>query len=276
MILIMILAVFLMPAVKAEIAVESFILDQETVFPGNEVSVDITVKNAGDETIEDIIVTLDLSQVPFAPIESSNEKVIGELEDHERREVHFKVRSLPDAEPSVYKIPVVITYNGTTKTSLISIEVSADATLDVILDHSEVVKVNDQGKVSIKFINNGLTEVKFLKITLLESPFYKIISPDIAYIGSVDVDDFQTEEFTIIPSAENPVLVLQLEYRDSHNQEFSKTRLMKLNVYSEEEAKELGLVKPQSIFSSVGIAVIAGIVGYIVYRRIKKRRKNAI
>ena len=272
----MILAVFLMPAVKAEIAVESFILDQETVFPGNEVSVDITVKNAGDETIEDIIVTLDLSQVPFAPIESSNEKVIGELEDHERREVHFKVRSLPDAEPSVYKIPVVITYNGTTKTSLISIEVSADATLDVILDHSEVVKVNDQGKVSIKFINNGLTEVKFLKITLLESPFYKIISPDIAYIGSVDVDDFQTEEFTIIPSAENPVLVLQLEYRDSHNQEFSKTRLMKLNVYSEEEAKELGLVKPQSIFSSVGIAVIAGIVGYIVYRRIKKRRKNAI
>ena len=274
--LIMILSVFLMPAAMAEVAVESFTLDTETVFPGNEVSIDMTVKNVGDEVIEDIVVSLDLSQVPFAPIESSNEKIICEMDDHDRKNLHFKFRALPDAEPSVYKIPVVITYNGTAKSSLISIEVSADAALDVVLDSSEIVKVNDQGKVSLKFINNGLTEVKFLKVTLLESPFYKIASPDIVYIGSVDVDDFQTEEFTIVPSVEDPILALQLDYRDSHNQEFSRTWLMRLNVYSEEEAKELGLVKPQNIFSLVGMAVIAGIAGYLIYRRIKKRRKNAI
>lgn len=272
----MILAVFIMPAVRAEVAVESFNLYPETVLPGNEISIDLSVKNAGENSIENIIVALDLSQVPFAPIESSNEKAIGKLEDRGHKDLHFKARALPDAEPSIYKIPVLITYNGATKISLISIEVGADTALDVVLDRSEIITVNDQGKVSLKFINNGLAEIKFLKITLLESPFYKIVSPDIVYIGSVDVEDFQTEEFMIIPSVEDPILALQLDYRDSHNREFSRTKLMKLNVYSEEEAKELGLVKPQSIFSFAGMAALAGIAGYMVYRRIKKRRKNAI
>ncbi len=272
----MILAVIIMPAVNADIAVESFSLDPETVLPGDEVSIDISVKNAGDDTIKNVVVALDLSDVPFAPVDSSNEKVINELEDRKHKDLHFRIRSLPGAEPSVYKIPVLMTYNGTTKTSMISVEVSADAALDVILDSSEIVKVGDQGKVSLKFINNGLTDIKFLKVTLLESPFYKILSPDTAYIGSIDVEDFQTEEFTIMPSVEDPILALQMEYRDSHNQEFSKSKLMKLNVYSEEEAKQLGLIKSGSIFSPLVLAVIAGIVGYIIYRRIKKRRKNAI
>src|SRR3989344_2938605 len=268
--ILLLLALLIIPLVNAQVAIQSFTSFPSNVLPGEEVQLKIALENVGKDDIENILVSLDLSQVPFAPLGSSTEKVIDKIKDDNEETIYFNLIALPNAEPQIYKIPIKISYNETSKTSLISLEVRANANLDVILEESEVVKVNDQGKITLKFVNNGLTQIKFLKVSLKDSPAYEILSPKTIYIGEVDIDDFETEEFIIIPKLKNPQLTLELEYRDSNNKELKDSRILNLNVYTIEEAKQLGLVK--SNFNSIWIILIIIIViAIIIYR---KRKKN--
>jgi len=272
---ILLFAMMMLPMVNAQVAVSSFTLHPQTVLPGGETSIDLSIENVGDEDIENVVVTLDLTNVPFVPAGSSNEKIIEEINDGGQERVTFRVRSLSTAAPSTYKIPVVISHGEASKTSLISIEVTADAHLDLLLEKSELVKVNDQGKVTLKFVNDGLAQVKNLKVTLKESPLYQITSPGTLYIGEVDVGDFETEEFSLIPLLEDPILTVELEYRDAANNQFTESRLIKIPVYTEEEAKQLGLVKSNSSMTLLIAAVIL-LVGAILFYRRRKKKKNAL
>jgi hypothetical protein len=268
----LILALLFIPLVSAQIAIKSFDTNLDKVLPGNQIQLALNLENVGDDDIKNVLVKLDLSQVPFAPLKSSSEQVIDEINENDETTIYFNLIALPNAESQIYKIPVKISYDDVEKDSLISIEISAKARLDLLLEESEVVKINDQGKVTVKFVNNGLTQIRFLKVTLQQSPAYEILSSNEIYIGEVDVDDFETEEFTIIPRIKNPQLAFNLEYRDANNNNFMETKFIQLNVYTLEEAKQLGLVK--SNFTGLWIIIIIVIVlGIFIYRRIK-RKKN--
>lgn len=268
----LLLALFLISLVNAQIAIKSFDTNLDKVLPGNQIQLRLNLENVGDDDIKNILVKLDLSQVPFAPLKSSSEQVIDEINEDDETTIYFNLIALPNAESQIYKIPVKISYDDIEKDSLISIEVSAQARLDLLLEEAEVVKVNDQGKVTVKFVNNGLTQIRFLKVTLQESPAYATLSSNELYIGEVDVDDFETEEFTIIPRIKNPQLAFNLEYRDANNNNFMETKFIQLNVYTLEEAKQLGLVK--SNFTGLWIIIIIVVILVIfIYRRIR-RKKN--
>ena len=270
----LLLALLVFPMVNAQVAVSSFTLHPQTILPGSETNIEVTLENVGDEDIKNILVTLDLSNLPFVPVSASNEKIIEEINDGRQEEVTFRLKALSIAEPSIYQIPVVLSYEGVSRTSLISIEVVANAHLDLLLEKSELVKVKDNGKVTLKFVNDGLAQVKNLKVTLKESPLYQITSPSTLYIGEVDVGDFETEEFSLIPQTEDPILTVELEYRDAANNLFRESKLIKISVYTEEEAKQLGLVKSNSLILPI-VVVLFVIAGIIIYRR-RKKRKNAL
>jgi len=271
--LLILMALILIPMVSAQIAVDSFSSTPEKISPGENVQLRVTLENVGNDDIENVLVSLDLSDVPFAPLRSSSEKIIDKIRDNDEETVLFELVALPDASSKIYKIPVRISYNSTLKSSLVSLEVSAKAKLDLILEESEVVKVNDKGAVTLKFINNGLTQIKFLKVTLQDSPYYEILSPRSLYIGEVDIDDFETEEFVIIPRTKNPRLALILEYSDSNNNEIKETRSINVNVYTFEEAKQLGLVN--SGFSKLWLVVIVLLALIFISYKIFRKRKHA-
>ena len=268
--LLLALLAMMLPTVTAQIAIESFAATPKTVPPGNEVTLTLTLENGGDQDIENVAVALDLTEVPFAPVDSSTEKIIAEIDEDERETLSFTIRALPDAEPRTYKIPVTISHNGSSKTSLLGIEVKALVRLEAFLEKSELLTINEPGEVTIKIVNSGLSPVTFLKVTLLESPAYGILSPAQRYIGDVAIGDFETEEFMLRAKAENPILVLELEYRDAQNQRFTTAALLEVPVYSLEEAQQLGLVKKNTLLPIiVGIVVLVGaVLGY------KKRRKR--
>src|SRR3989338_982201 len=269
-----ILAAFFFPLASAQVAIDSFIVSPEKVIPGNEAVIEITIENVGSDDIKNVLAVLDLKGLPFVPIESSNEKVIRKIYDRDDEIIFFKIRILPMAEPVVYTIPVTISYDDVSKISLISIEVAASAHLDVLLQKSEIVKVNDQGKVTIKIVNDGLTSIKNLKIQLRESPAYRMTSPGTLYIGEVDIGDFETEEFTLVAIREDPTIILDVEYRDSTNTLYTEAKLFTLPVYSKEEAEQLGLVEKNSLMlPAIGIIIVLGVV--LIYRR-RKRKNHAL
>lgn len=258
---------------SAQITIDSFTSNPDTVQPGEEVDIKIHLENVGRDDIKNIVVSIDLSDLPFAPIRSSSEKIIEKIKDGEEETVSFDLEALSNVKPGTYKIPVTISYENTTKVSLISIKVNTDASIQAILESSDLVLVNKEGKVTIKFVNDGLTQVKFLKVTLLEDDGYNSLSPNSLYIGEIDSGDFETEEFTILPNKNNPKLFLELEYRDENNKNFTETQDIELTVYTEEQAKELGLVKEGHMFSWILVAIVTGMVISLVFKR-KRQKRN--
>jgi|SRR3989338_8532504 len=264
------------PAASAQIMIDSFTAVPEKVEPGNLVTLELKLENAGDEDIENVIVRLDLSQMPFAPVGSSTEKAVDEIYDHRHETMQFILRALPDAPAQIYKIPVIITHGAVSTTSLIGMEVIAPAHLEVLLDHADILTVGNQGKVTFKFVNDGLTPIQFLKVTLQKIPGYEIVSSSSLYIGEVEIGDFETEEFTIIPLIKDPVLVLDMEYRDAANQAFSNSVLIQLPVYTAEEAQQLGLVKGKQAYLPwiIGGGILLAI--FILYKKKRKQQHHAL
>ena len=258
----------------AELAIQSFSTSPQTVQPGEEVRIQLHLENVGNDDLMNVLVSLDLSELPFAPVDSSSEKVIEEIQEGDEETISFTLVTLSRAEPMVYKIPVIIYYNNTEKSSLISVEVTADPELDILLGSSDLFLVNEQGKITVKFVNNGLTEIKFLQVTLLESPDYEILSPSSVYIGSIDVEDFDSEEFSILPQRSNPELHFRLEYRDANNEAFQEEKKLEARVYTEDEAKTLGLVKERYTGTMILVVIVMILAGITFYKR--KKRKHYV
>ncbi len=270
-ILLIIFALLLVNLVSAQIAVKEVISQPQKTAPGENIILTIVLENVGDDDIKSVAVKLDLSSLPFAPLESSTEQVIDEISEGDSEQVRFNLITLPEAEPKIYKIPLKITYNTTVKDTLISINVEAKPKLEFVLESSEVIKINDNGKVIIKLINLGLTEVKSLRLKLLQSSEYEILSTDASYISNIDVEDFETAEFIIIPKVKNPRLIFSLNYKDNNNQDYSESKKLTLNVYTLEEAKQLGLVK-NNLLLTILIPVVILILIYFIYRKFKKKK----
>src|SRR3989338_2420149 len=101
-------SLLLIPLVNAQIAIQSFESSPSNILPGEEVQLKMILENVGKDDIENILVSLDLSQVPFAPLGSSTEKVIDKIKDDNEETIYFNLIALPNAEPQIYKIPVKI------------------------------------------------------------------------------------------------------------------------------------------------------------------------
>ncbi len=264
------LIVLFVPLVQAQVAVEAVRLIPEEAAPGKQVLLKILLENVGEDDLENVAVQLDLSTVPFASVGSSSEKALGKIREGREEVVSFTLSVLPEAVPMTYKIPLTLTWQSGSATSLVSVPVVADAHLSLLAEYAEPLLVGKQGKVMLKFVNDGLAPISFLKAAVLENAGYKLLSPPALFIGEVNVADFETEELEIISSNANLVLTLNIEYRDQSNKIFQEQKLLPLEVYSKEEAQQLGLYEDSSmIFLILGGALIVFIL-FLAWRRRKK------
>ncbi|MBS3116657.1 hypothetical protein J4421_03620 [Candidatus Woesearchaeota archaeon] len=268
------LFLFLLPIVQAQVAIESFTTTPHSVAPGEETVLTLEIENVGNKRINNILVALDLTALPLATVDSSTEKIMEKIRSDDRQIVSFRIRVLPTAKPQVYKIPVTLTYEGVSKTSLLSLEVSALAKLEIVLDNSNLLTVGDKGKINLRFVNNGLIPITFLTATMQESEGYEIIGSKSVYVGDVDVADFETEEFMLLPKIKDTLVQVDLLYHDANNQEYSTTKFVPLKVYTKDEAQRLGLVASNSGGWVVASVIIIALLIFYIFRKIRKKRKN--
>jgi len=272
LLMILILAVLLVSAVSA-LTIESVTSNPNQIEPGEVAKLSLNIENNLGEDIKNIIVSLDLSEVPFAPYQSSSQQAIEELEDNEDEKVNFEIIALAKADSGVYKIPVKISYNSTEKTSFISLTINAKPKLRV--DYEGTLIKGKNNDLSIKIINSGLSDVKLLSAEISNVLGLQILTPKYIYIGDLDSDDFDVAEFKVFIKENAPGLInlpVKINYRDSTNKEINKQISLSLKTYTKEEAVKLGLIKKDTtliyIFIIVGLILI-----YIIYRKIKKRRR---
>lgn len=270
---------------EAILSVEKFAAVPETVAPGSKTRLAVSLKNHANSLLKDIKLTLDLGksgdeETPFAPVGSTNEKVIPFIDAQAASAIEFNLIADPDAKSKVYKVPLKLQYSDVlnknySKTLTLALVVGVEPDISVYVDATSVYTAGKTGDISIKIVNKGLSDLKFLNVKLDKSEKYKVLSPYEVYIGNIDSDDYETADFKLsIEKTRDKKLLLPLaiEYKDANNQEYTKNMNIELPLYTKSEAKKLGLTEGNGTGTIFAVIILLA-AGLFAYRFWKKRRK---
>lgn len=247
--------------------------------PGGKVSLEITVENNLNNDATDVTILLDLTNLPFAPYQSSSQTTIGDLDEDDEENVEFDLIADSDANSGTYKIPVKISYtvNDELKDSsgLVSLIIVADSKLDLNTEDSLLIK-GENSDLKIKIVNSGLGSARLLSIEIKPVIGIKNLGSGKVYIGDIDSDDFDTAVFKVSVSENAPSMInlpVEISYRDSRNNQINEVKSLAIKTYTEKQAVELGLIQKSNTITII-VSVLILIILYLIYRRIKKARKK--
>jgi len=250
--------------------------DYASIYPGEEGKVSAELHNNNNFDIEFVSMELNLGTLPFIAVGSS-EKSIDEINEDDKESVTFTIKPSTGIAPGDYEIPYILKYTNVdtglpaTKTGSFGLRVNAKTELAFSIESKNNV-VDQKGKITLKIINKGLGEVKFISVQVFPQG-YDLLSTDTIYIGNIASDDSDTASFDVFFNTLSPSVYAKITYKDLDNQDQSKTVTLPVNVYTQEKALELGIIKKSNTGLYVGIVIVL-IIAWIVYRKIKKRNKK--
>jgi len=248
----------------------------ETIYPGESEEITLEIENNENFDIEDVSLALDLGDLDFTTIGSS-EKDVDDIEEGDDEKVSFNLRASIDITPRDYNIPYVLKYNVKNnsevfnKTGSFGLRVSAKTDLDFVVDVQDNAIVGEEGDISLEIINKGLGEIKSMSVQIFPQGF-ELLSKEKIFVGTIDADDSDTATFDVIYKTTNPILSAKVEYKDFDNKDQTETVNLAFKVYTKEKALELGILQRPNyiVYLVIGILVIA----FIIHRILKKRKRK--
>ena len=246
-------------------------VEVDPIGPGQEGRLEITIKNTLNDDVEEVSLSLDLTNLPFTTVGSS-EYTQEEITENDKESFVFRLRADATAKAGDYKIPYTLTYKNASspKKGTIGVRITAKPDISYTISTDSPV-VGTKGKINLKLINTGLGEARFVVVKI--SPIdYTLLSDSEIYIGSVDSDDFESATFDVIFNSRDAELFGTIEYRDIENKAYSIPISSDIDVYTNEEAIKQGIIKKSNAPVYITIIIILIIV-WIVWRAIAKRRR---
>ena len=271
------------PSTAPQISVTLLNQDPDPVQQGDVVEVRFKVENLGGETTQDIILEL-LPSYPFTLYTGTEARNIGKLRAGQTGAdaviVDYKLKVDEKAVEGDNEIEMKIKSGGTVINSYTQDEFMIDVNeytkpdLQVYIRDKTILLPNTKGTVTIEVANVDITDIKFLQFTLLPSEDYHLLSSSgYVYMGDVDSDDTESEEFEIfIGDVKDGVvdIPVKLVYQDSNENKFEEVRDLGFNVYSSGELSKYGLVQ-RSYTKYILILAVVAIIVWWIWKRRKKR-----
>lgn len=251
-------------------------IQSDILNPGKSGKLTVMIENDLSDYIEDVSMSIDLSNSPFSTIGSS-EDTIDEIEDDETDTFVFTLSANTDAKTGDYNIPYTITYKNanTTKRGTLGVKVRANSNLDFVTALDNPI-VGEKASLSLKIINKGLGDAKFVSIEV-EPSGYTLLSEKKVYIGSITSDDYETASFDIILKSTTPNLIAEIEYEDFDGKKYIENIDLQLKAYTLEKAVELGIISKNSTSAYITIIILIVIIWLVIraIRKVMRKRKNA-
>lgn len=255
-------------------------VDVEKLYPGESASLRIDVKNIFRDDVEQVSLVLNLDGTGFTTVGSSEDSQ-EKIRDGDEESFNFKLKASNDLAPGDYNIPYIITYtyddeNGEkeyTKNGSFGVSVEARTELDFSIETDNNI-VGMRGRISLEIINRGLGELKSVQVKVVNQKGYELISSQNVFLGNIDPEDSELVNFEVIFKTKDAEFFAEIKYKDFSNQDQTETINLPINVYSIEEAKELGLVQGNNLTYYI-FAITSIILLFFIWRGFrKKKRKN--
>jgi hypothetical protein len=237
--------------------------------PGSISNISVMINNVGSASAKDVSVTLDFS-APFTAIGSS-ERYVGAFASHDIKEIDFQASVDSTADIKAYDIPLTIEYfdlAGTKQTIRKSIGIQVDGRPEIkaILEKADLFTAGTKGIVSVTVVNKGFAQVKFLNLKMLSTEDYDVTTASEAYIGNLDSDSTDSQDFQIQiknnASAGNIPLKFQITYKEQNsNVDIVDPVDLQVNVLS---MQDYASKQPTGNAQSLVITAVGGLIGLVV------------
>jgi len=271
-ILTIVIILFLSANIASAMTITS--VQTDTFSPGQEGTIVIEIENTLQDDADDVVLRLDLENLPFSPIGSS-EYGVDEIDENDEERFIFRLKAANDINPGDYKIPYTLSFfvrdEQRQRSGSIGVTLKANSELFYSLSTSNPI-ISQQGESTLKIINKGFGDAKFVLVRLLPDNSYTLLSDQEVYIGTVDSDDFESATFDVIYKSSTPIFKAIIEYKDFDNKKITETINLPVTIYTKERAIELGISKKNNTPTYI-IVIIAVILIWMLYRTIKKSRR---
>lgn len=186
---------------------------------GQEGKILISISNNAENIINDVVIKLDIDDKPIVPAKGTTIKKVKSIIKGQISDVIFDILTLPDAEPGIYKIPLIVEYtdssgNKQVFNTFISVKINEKPKYYVIVDSLA------KNEIKLKFINNGNVDLRLFNVKILDGKGFKIKGNQEIYIGSLDSDDYAIESFYASLSKSKVVIPLEITYSDMLNNQY--------------------------------------------------------
>lgn len=260
-----------------KVLVKSTSTNPNVVSPGKKVRIIVNLKNYGNSLVKNVRLSMDLSnlQETFAPVNSPTNKEIPFISPKQSVTSNFTLILSPNAKAGVYSLPISMTYDDSEgKThqvnDLIGLIVGGRPSIFIQPSSSPNFIIGREGSLTFKVVNGGILDSKFVKTTILPSNNFEIDSPLLQYIGDIDSDDYETVTYNIKPKTPGTIsMPIIITAYDALGNEYNYTSNIEIKVYSEEEAKKVGLIKTNN-FVAVLIILLIVLAAYTIYKKVRK------
>jgi hypothetical protein len=251
--------------------------DYATVYSGEQVEVRIEVDNNEDFDIDDVSLALNLADIPFTTVGSS-EKDFDDLDEGDDDTVTFTLRASTSIIPGDYDIPYTLKYDSAenssqsfTKTGNFGIRVSSRTDLDFIVETDDAPIIGTSGQITLEIVNRGLGEIKSVSVEIVPQGF-DVTSGKKIFVGSIDGEDSDTATFDVLYRGKNPNFAVNIDYKDFDNQDQAETINLQITTYTKEEAISRGIIERQSY--TLYIVAVVLILLFIIWRIGRRRKKK--
>ena len=271
LIILTIIGLYLISFASALIVDSDFV----TLYPGQSGKVKVDVENTNNFDVEDVSVSLILSNVPFT-VEGSSTEVIDNINNDDSESVSFNLRASSDIKPGDYNIPYEIVYNDedgnqSKQNGSFGIRVSAKTDLDFVAETENNI-IGQQGKINLEIVNRGLGQIKSVSVELNPQGFEAISTKKI-FVGTIDPEDSDFVTYDVIFKSANPTASAIITYKDFDNKDQTQTVNLPIKAYTEDEAIQLGLIKKSNTGLYIGIVVLI-IILWILWKIFRRKRKT--
>ena len=268
-------------AETADIEVTLLNQDPDPANQGEIVEIRFKVENLGGETKDNTIIEL-LPKYPFSLYTGTAERNIGKLRAGQTGAdaviVDYKIKVDEHAIEGDNEIELQVKigsqiYSYVDNQFTIDIEEYDIPEIKVYLKETNIFQSNSKGIVTLEIANVEEADVKFMQLTLLPSDDYILLSSsNYVYMGDIDSDDTESEDFEIfikdVKDGEVNIPVL-LQYEDIDEGEYEKQFNVIFNVYSSSELSKY-VLKERSYTGTIAVIIILVLFGYYYWKKRKK------
>jgi len=284
-ILCLVLVLFLttISAAAPEIKITLLNQDPDPVAQGDVVEARFKIENQGSETYYDVEVEI-LPKYPFTIYSGEAIQNIGRLRagqtgadavilGYKLRVDEFAVEGENEIELEVRTGDLGFSYTQDEFT--IDVEEYDIPEIKAYIRETDILQSNSRGTITIEIANVDEADIKFLQLTLLPSTDYELLSSsDYVYLGDVDSDDTESEDFDIyLRNVKNQATIpILLKYENTDEKEYEKEYELTLDVYDSRELSKYGLKETNYTLVVLVIIIILGVIGYLYLKKRKKAR----
>jgi len=273
-IFIILLILLIIPIVSA-LNVNTVTVD--TLYPGTTGSINIKLENNLNDDAERVSLSLIFSNTQFTPIGSSEDST-SDIGEDETKTFTYTIKASNEIKPGDYEIPYILTFVTENEDVITPSEKKGSIGIKVIGNPDIVTSatadnpiLGQKGQIKIKIVNKGFYDARFASLKI-ETQGITLLSEDQTYIGNIDSDDFETSTFDAIFNTQNPKIKAVVQYKDFDNLDITKEFIIPLQIYTSEQAKELGIIETSNLPFYTFIIIFLIII-WIVIKKIRKNKK---